>query len=121
MTQDQMLADATKWAIYWWAKFGAIYSLTKPMPIIKMNNRLKTTAGRNFWELRLVDLSVELYNQHPDYFRKDTIPHELAHQVTFDIHGVCRQVHGVEWKAVMRAVGLEPTRCHSMENKLRIK
>jgi predicted SprT family Zn-dependent metalloprotease len=118
MTPEQMLADALPWADYWWAKFKGIYRLTKPMSTFKMNKRLKTTAGRNFWIERVIDLSVELYGQYPDEFRCEIIPHELAHQVTFDVYGECRQIHGTEWKSVMRAVGREPSTYHSMENQI---
>ncbi len=113
-----MLAQTQTWGKYWWAKYRGIYTLNKPMPVFKMNKRLKTTAGRNFWELRVIDLSVELFSQHPEYFRDDTIPHELAHQVCFDVYGECKQIHGTEWKSVMRAVGLEPSTYHSMTNSI---
>ncbi len=113
-----MLAQAQTWGKYWWAKYRGVYTLNKPMPVFKMNKRLKTTAGRNFWELRIIDLSVELFSQHPEYFRDDTIPHELAHQVCFDVYGECKQIHGTEWKSVMRAVGLEANTYHTMTNAI---
>ena len=116
MTQDQMLANAIVWANHWWAKYKGIYRLTKPMPTFKLNKRLKTTAGRNFWVERVVDLSMELYQEYPQEFHQDIIPHELAHQVTYDVYGECRQAHGTEWKSVMSAVGLTPSTYHSMVN-----
>ena len=79
---------------------------------VKMNNRLKTTAGRCFIESGLIDLSPSLMRENLDEFVTVTIPHEVAHQVAWDLWG--EPAHGKPWKQVMRALDLEPTPWHTM-------
>ena len=79
---------------------------------VKMNNRLKTTAGRCFIESGLIDLSSSLMRENLDEFVAVTIPHEVAHQVAWDLWG--EPAHGKPWKQVMRALDLEPTPWHTM-------
>jgi SprT protein len=39
-----------------------------------------------------------------------TVPHEVAHYITDQLYGLRNiRPHGVEWKAVMRALGAEPS------------
>ena len=41
-----------------------------------------------------------------------TVPHEVAHYVTDMLYGLTRvRPHGMEWQAVMRALGAEPRAC----------
>lgn len=79
---------------------------------VKMNNRLKTTAGRCFIEIGLIDLSPSLMRENLDEFLTVTIPHEVAHQVAWDLFN--EPAHGKPWKQVMRALDLEPTPWHYM-------
>jgi SprT protein len=40
--------------------------------------------------------------------RDEIISHEIAHLVVFERHGRGRRPHGVEWKDLMRNIGLTP-------------
>ena len=120
MDRIEALEKATMWTHATWARLEKMYpGKLGPCPSVKINARLKTTAGRNFWELRVIDYSLELFCEYPEHFRLDTIPHELAHQVAYDIWPASvKRCHGAEWQSVMRRLGLEPTRCHEMVNTL---
>lgn len=50
-----------------------------------------------------------------DDMLNDTLPHEIAHIVQRQLWP-SSQSHGYEWRSVMRAFGLVPTRCHNYGN-----
>ena len=93
-----------------WTNCQRVYTLKRKMPEIILNNRLKTTAGRCFLDKRLIDLSTDLFTENVQEFELTIIPHEVAHMVAFDVFK--DEGHGAGWKKVMRALDLEPARCH---------
>ena len=117
MDQKTLTALAQKTVVKTWANLLRVYpGLTKPMPTVALNARLKTTAGRIFYTQRKIDLSSSLFAEHPFNFVSDTIPHEVCHQAAWDLfshHG-----HGEPWQRVMIAIGVQPSRCHHMTNTL---
>lgn len=96
-----------------WARFVVLYpELSRfPQPAAKLNNRLKSTAGRCFFESNRLDFSTVLLSEFPKEFALDTIPHECAHQVAWNLFK--DPGHGKAWKTVMRAYGIDPVRCHN--------
>jgi SprT protein len=114
----QALQDLAQYHVRaWWVKFLAQYpTIQRATPIVTLNNRLKTTAGRAFIEEnpQKIDLSTDLFCQYTDHMIVDTIPHELAHLVAYTIHG--DPGHGKGWYSVLKQMGIQTTRCHSMVN-----
>ena len=114
----QALQDLAQYHVrQWWVKFLAQYpTIQKTTPRVTLNNRLKTTAGRAFIEEnpQKIDLSTDLFDQYTDHMIVDTIPHELAHLVAYTIHG--DPGHGKGWYSVLKQMGIQTTRCHSMVN-----
>jgi SprT protein len=61
--------------------------------------------------------------ENGEKFLEDTVPHELAHLITYALYGVDRDYkghrrikpHGTEWQNVMRKLGYKPTRCHNFD------
>ena len=101
----------------WWAKFRRQFpSICQHPPTVKLNSRLKTTAGRAWVDSKpqIIDLSTELFWEHTEHFVADTIPHELAHLVAFTIFG--DPGHGRGWYTVLASMGINTTRCHDMVN-----
>jgi SprT protein len=47
-----------------------------------------------------------------DDFIAQTVPHEVAHVVTWLLHGHKVRPHGKEWQSVMRFFGQDSSRCH---------
>ena len=76
----------------------------------RMNNRLTSTAGRAFLAERRIEFSSKLYSENQEKFLADTVGHEFAHIVAFDLYG--DRGHGSGWYAVMRDLGIESSRCH---------
>lgn len=102
----------------WWARLLKLWpSIGATVPIVKLNNRLKSTAGRAFFSEGYIDLSTELFWEYTDRFVKDTIPHELAHLVAYRVYQ--DEGHGKGWYHVIRTAGIQTTRLHDMVNSAR--
>ncbi len=62
-----------------------------------------------------------IYNnsQNSEVFLTTTIPHELSHLVVFELErlGFYKnpKSHGVEWKEIMKKLGVSPTRVHNFD------
>jgi SprT protein len=114
----QTLEDLAQYHVRaWWVKFLKQYpTIQRVTPVVALNNRLKTTAGRAFIEdvPQRIDLSTDLFTQHTERFVSDTIPHELAHLVAYTIHG--DKGHGKGWYSVLAKMGIATTRLHNMVN-----
>lgn len=101
----------------WWDKLRKVYpQIQKVYPKVKLNNRLKTTAGRAWIDKapQYIDLSTELFWEYTEQFLCDTIPHELAHLVAYTVYG--DEGHGKGWYSVLERMGIQTSRCHSMVN-----
>ena len=59
-----------------------------------------------------IAISSKLFAIDADYILRDTVPHEVAHQVAYNLFGDTG--HGKAWKECMIAFGLEPNRCHTI-------
>lgn len=52
----------------------------------------------------------------PEEFLCEVPPHEVAHLVTWLLHGRKARPHGAEWQSVMHHLGIEnPRRCHDFQ------
>ncbi|KWU23445.1 SprT-like domain-containing protein [Burkholderia cenocepacia] len=85
-----------------------------PMPTCSFDLRGKT-AGQAYYTQNHVRLNAILLVENFDGFLHRTIPHEVAHLVAHAKYGDGISAHGDEWQRVMRAFGLEPSRCHSFD------
>jgi SprT protein len=114
----QALQDLAQYHVRaWWVKLLREYpTIQRATPIVTLNNRLKTTAGRAFIEdvPQRIDLSTDLFSQYTEHMIHDTIPHELAHLVAYTIHG--DPGHGKGWYSVLAKMGIVTTRLHNMVN-----
>ncbi len=60
--------------------------------------------------------NLAIASLQPEHFMRETVPHEVAHVVTWLLHGQRVRPHGREWQAVMRQLGVnKPRRCHDFE------
>jgi SprT protein len=115
------LKDVAEFTIRkWWDKMRRQYpNIQEQYPKAILNNRLKTTGGRAWIEEspQYIDLSTELFWQYTQQYVTDTIPHELAHLVAYTVYN--DPGHGKGWYSVIRQMGINTTRCHSMVNQNR--
>ena len=87
-------------------------------PIIELNTRLRTTAGRAHLLDNKIDICYKLLIEFPRHFAEDTIPHECAHFVAHRVFG--EENHGKPWKAIMAALGLPTTPYHNLTERLAV-
>lgn len=78
---------------------GEAFGLTLQAPEICFNQRgsIAGSARPTLWQLRF---QPQLLLAHPDVFREQIIPHEVAHLVVFRQFGRVKP-HGAEWRYVM--------------------
>lgn len=114
MDKTYLLEVATYNVRRWWKRIQAHYPTVGDAPTVKLNNRLKTTAGRAFLEEGYIDLSTELFWEYTDRFTQDTIPHELAHIAAYRLYG--DEGHGKGWYSVINTLDINTTRLHNMVN-----
>lgn len=100
---------------FWLKAFGIFDKCIGKMPEIKMNARLTATGGRAFLEQGYIDLSCYLMERNKEYYEMDTIPHELCHIIAWRLYG--DKGHGKGWKYVMQEMGVNGSRCHTMQTK----
>ena len=74
-------------------------------------------AGRAHISEKRIRLNPVLLLENQVDFIERTVPHEVAHLVTYTIYPESRLIkpHGREWKAIMQALGYKPIRCHSYD------
>lgn len=63
------------------------------------------------YELRI---NAEALLRYPDDTLNETVPHELAHIVAYEVHGKVH-AHGPEWQRIARHLGASGDRCHSLK------
>ena len=111
-SQWQNLAES-----YWFAYRKIWPILAKhPCPTIEINNRFTATGGVNYSQLNLVKLSGKFMNNNLETIARVILPHELAHQIDFILHGWKHGArhHRDSWKIIMVKIGLEPDIYHNM-------
>jgi predicted SprT family Zn-dependent metalloprotease len=89
-------------------------------PKIVVNNRLTSTAGRAFTELNQIDLGGKFLRVYPERMMWDTLPHEIAHQIDYNLNGwyTRKPHHGAEWLAIVRILGIKTNPFHSYDVSL---
>lgn len=103
----------------WGVGVGAI-------PVVEMNARLTSTAGRAFMltaknkqdfpnMVERMDFSCFLMQNNWNDFLAQTVPHECAHFIALRIYS--DENHGKGFKYVMQELGCRVERCHSYQTK----
>jgi SprT protein len=102
------------------------YGLRFELPEVRYGVR-GSTAGRAKLRQWVIDLNAVLLMENLDEMINDTVVHEFAHLVDFKLNPenferryvngrwTKRDVHGQTWKGIMRTLGVEPTRTHTMD------
>lgn len=115
MNEDQQ-KKIEVWTEKFWKDLQSYFNL--PMPVPKITWDLKgLCAGKA--TRTLVRMNLQLWEHSEDEVYQ-TLGHELCHSAVAIHH--LRMVftqpwpssHGKEWKDAMRAIGLPPVRCHSL-------
>ena len=88
-------------------------------PKISINNRFTRCAGMCYQEENRIELGGKfiLDKRYKANMLAVILPHELAHQIDFNLFGESELKcgHGEKWREVMLKLGLAPNKHHSME------
>jgi predicted SprT family Zn-dependent metalloprotease len=95
----------------------------KKMTTLKFNRRFTARlgdAGRKLVEMNTYRYTIrlsssQLWSRATIKERYETIVHEACHIAQFYKWPKGTDAHGVEWKSLMRACGVKPTRCHTVD------
>lgn len=81
-----------------------------------------TVAGRATYASHQIDLNYILLQRETEDMVNDTVPHEVAHLITGIVYPKTKgsrdckgSPHGPEWQSVMRVLGVNPSRCHTLD------
>lgn len=72
-------------------------------------------AGQANYRKNRLRFNRDLLEKYTHEFVHQTVPHEFAHLVAYRKFGTKIKPHGMEWKSVMLAFGVEPTRTHGFK------
>ena len=111
---NELIAKVEDKVLETYIKAEAIWQRQFELPHLQFDIR-GTCAGRAYYRDYQIRLNPVLLLENQDNFIEQTIPHEIGHLITSRLHGFCVKPHGREWKSVMLAMGLRPTRCHSYD------
>lgn len=71
-------------------------------------------AGLAWYNTSKIELNSDFCkNGHLEDLINRTLPHELAHIISYRVYGLTGRGHKRFWKSVMRVFGVTPNRCHS--------
>jgi predicted SprT family Zn-dependent metalloprotease len=99
--------------LFWIDKANKLFGFNH-IPELKLEEcSIRSRAGEA--NLNFVRLSPFFLIQNTEEMLNQTIPHEIAHSIQVWKYPHAKQWHGPEWKGIMRAMGLQPTRCHSFD------
>lgn len=84
------------------------------LPGISFDLISNTIGGQADLQNWVIKINPKFLAHCSDDSIQTTIPHEIAHLITYKLFPNSKQFHGPDWKSVMTKLGLLPTRCHNM-------
>lgn len=101
-----------------WAEYCEIFpALVRfDAPKIILNNRFTKCAGCNNSDDNVIQLSGKFLTQFPDNMVRVILPHEIAHQIDFNLNGWYdrKPHHGKTWQIIMAKIGQPAEPYHQM-------
>jgi len=83
-------------------------------PVISFDLKGQAAGQANYRENK-IRFNRQLLEKYAGEFVDQTVPHEFAHLVAYQKFGRRIRPHGMEWKRVMEAFGVTPTRTHNFD------
>ncbi|WP_456376694.1 SprT family zinc-dependent metalloprotease [Thiolapillus sp.] len=114
--QQQKLLAITQ---HWITRAERLYAQSFPMPDVRFDLRGQAAGQYRGGSRPCIRYNLEMATIQFDAYCLRTPPHEVAHFIIDQLHpGNRPRPHGPEWRELMRAFGLEPSRCHqyNLEN-----
>jgi len=88
-----------------------VYNRTFPPVTVDITPRRTTVAGRAYLGRAKVWINIPVHQAEPGML-EDTVAHEVAHLVSYELYGRAGSGHGKRWKSVMVALGQTPDRLY---------
>lgn len=103
-----------------WIKYSKVIPKLKQFnaPEIRLNNRTYRTAGRCYVDNNYIELSSKLLSQHYEDMINIILPHELCHQIDYNINTTIwtmRNSHSKRWVDIGKLLGIELKTYHTLE------
>ena len=122
MDKKKLLTLLQRETVMVWDTLCEIYTplVSYDPPKLELNPYVWRTAGLCFQEENRVQLGYKFFkagNKTFNYMVDVILPHELAHQADWFLHGESEKIcgHGKKWREIMVNLGLKPNPFHSME------
>lgn len=101
-----------------WEEYAEVFpALIKfDAPKIIINNRYTKCAGCNMSDDNVIQLAGKFLLQYPENMVRVILPHEIAHQIDFNLNGWYNRKphHGKQWQEIMVMIGQSPDPYHNM-------
>lgn len=94
------------------AQYGSQYLRNIPFPVVKYD--LGGSMAGQAIDIDTVRLNPVLLLENRNQMIHQTLPHEICHLIQH-YYAPRSSAHGIEWQRLMRAIGLNPHRCHDMD------
>jgi predicted SprT family Zn-dependent metalloprotease len=100
-----------------WLEFCEIYPrlIRLDRPVIVANNRFTRTAANCEVENNVINFGMKFMAKHENQMLNVILPHEIAHQIDYILHGLPKRWHGRTWQEIMVKYGLPADAYHTME------
>ena len=117
MTRTELLETLNRQAQIIWETYCEIYPrLVKfDCPQIKLNGRFTKTAGNCEVENNIINIGYKFFPKFHNEMFSVILPHEIAHQIDYNLNGLPKRWHGKSWQDIMLAYGLPADPYHQME------
>lgn len=72
-------------------------------------------GGLAYYSLAKMEFNSDFFKNHCEDMINQTIPHEIAHCIAYQVYGMAGKGHNRLWKNIMYAlssIGVKVTRCH---------
>jgi SprT protein len=76
---------------------------------IDWTQRRSTVAGKAYMTRWSVWINIPVHQAKPEML-EDTVAHEVAHLIAYEVHGRAGTGHGAGWQSTMRKLGRTPSR-----------
>jgi len=91
----------------------SVFKRSFDLPKLEYRQMGRAAGWATYSQWKVTLNSDYLRNGHLEDMVNQTLPHELAHLISYSVYGPqIGRGHGRAWKHVMRSLGLRPDRCH---------
>ncbi len=115
MSLSNDLQEVQQRVVALYARSEQFFHRRLPMPYIRLD-LTGSTAGQAWPQKHLLRFNPTLLRENRDDFLRQTVAHEVAHLLAYELYGSGIRPHGRQWQSIMTAVfGLPALRCHNYD------